>query len=96
MTKSFFATSASRALSSVTSSETGLAFLTPSESFLALSRVLQALKGQIECFTDWRDCILPTETSMPASLRMSRVGRVTKPAPIMRTFLGKLFSIGLN
>jgi hypothetical protein len=42
MTRSFFATSASRALSSVTSSEIGLAFLTPSESFLALSRVLHA------------------------------------------------------
>lgn len=27
-----------------------------------------------------------TETSMPASLRMSRVGRVTKPAPSIRTF----------
>jgi len=42
MTRSFFATSASRALSSVTSREMGWAFLTPAESFLALSRVLQA------------------------------------------------------
>jgi hypothetical protein len=30
---------------------------------------------------------IPTETSMPASLRISRVGRVTKPEPNMRTFL---------
>lgn len=42
MTRSFFATSASSALSSVTSREIGVAFLTPAESFLALSRVLQA------------------------------------------------------
>jgi hypothetical protein len=42
MTKSFFATSASRAAPSVTSSEIGWAFLTPAESFLADSRVLQA------------------------------------------------------
>jgi hypothetical protein len=42
MTRSFFAISASRALSSVTSREMGWAFLTPSASFLALSRVLQA------------------------------------------------------
>jgi hypothetical protein len=42
MTRSFFATSASRALSFVTSREMGWAFLTPAESFLALSRVLQA------------------------------------------------------
>lgn len=42
MTRSFFATSASRAASSVTSREMGWAFFTPSESFLALSMVLQA------------------------------------------------------
>jgi len=42
MTRSCFASSASRAFSSVTSREIGWAFLTPSESFLALSRVLHA------------------------------------------------------
>lgn len=85
MTKSFFATSASRALSSVTSREIGWAFLTPSESFLALSRVLHAELGQL-CLENWT-CYLPTDTSMPASLRISRVGLVTKPAPSIRTFL---------
>lgn len=30
---------------------------------------------------------IPTVTGMPASLRTSRVGRVTKPAPSMRTLL---------
>jgi hypothetical protein len=49
MTKSFFATSASRAASSVTSSEMGWAFLTPAESFLADSRVLQAEMLLIGC-----------------------------------------------
>lgn len=43
MTRSCLATSASRALSSVTSSEMGVAFFTPLESFWALSRVLQAV-----------------------------------------------------
>jgi hypothetical protein len=42
MTKSFLAISASRAFSSVTSREIGMAFLTPAESFLADSRVLHA------------------------------------------------------
>jgi hypothetical protein len=43
MTRSCLAVSASRAASSATSREMGVASLTPSESFLALSRVRQAV-----------------------------------------------------
>lgn len=39
---------------------------------------------------------VPTETLTPASLRTSRVGRVTKPAPSMRTFLFSIVSLTLN
>jgi hypothetical protein len=46
MTRSDRATSASRAFSSFTSSETGRVFLMVDESFLADSRVLQATKSQ--------------------------------------------------
>lgn len=47
ITRSCLATSASRALSSVTSREIGRAVLTPSESFFALSRVLQATSRSV-------------------------------------------------
>lgn len=39
---------------------------------------------------------IPTETLTPASLRTSRVGRVTKPAPSMRTFLFSTVSLALD
>lgn len=35
----------------------------------------------------WDKVTLPTVTGMPESLRISSVGRVTKPAPSMSTFL---------
>src|ERR1700712_3047176 len=57
MTKSFFATSASRALSSVTSREIGWAFLTPSESFFALSMVLHARKKSALSFEEELECL---------------------------------------
>jgi len=46
MTRSCFATSTSRAFSSLTSRDIGFASLTPSASFLAESRVLHAKKAQ--------------------------------------------------
>lgn len=87
ITRSFFATSASRAFSSVTSSEIGVAFLTPDESFFALSSVLQALNYQYTVATIFESCFIPTVVAMPASLSISRVGLVTKPEPNIRTFL---------
>jgi hypothetical protein len=36
-------------------------------------------------YSEW--IVVPTETLMPSSLRISRVGRVTKPAPSISTFL---------
>jgi hypothetical protein len=78
MTRSCFATSASRAFSSVTSRDIGLASLTPSAGFLAAWRVLHAKKGQWQGIGNYRACNLPTDTSMPESLRMSRAGLVTK------------------
>ena len=46
MTRSCFASSASKAWSLVTSSEIGVAFLTPAERDLADSRVLQAVEAE--------------------------------------------------
>lgn len=100
MTRSCFATSASRAAALETSREMGVVFLTPSESFFADSRVRQA--GEFESISfnpRLRNCTnkpttqrapivnLPTVVAMPASARTSRQGLATKPEPRRRTFL---------
>ena len=72
--------------------------------FDALRELLCALKSTAGWWTvsdvEWRlVCskeFVPTETLMPASLRTSRVGRVTKPAPSMRTFLFGIVSSAPN
>lgn len=90
MTRSCLATSASRAFSSVTSSEMGCAFWTPAERDLACSRVLQAVQSQ-RVDDGWPFGLrinTPTVTEMPDSERMSSVGRVTNPAPSINTLLG--------
>lgn len=112
MTRSCLATSASRALSSLTSSEIGVARLTPSESFLAVSRVRQATGGQhkdnrhplsflvVQSSKKPKSRVKPkigrgyppTVTGMPLWVNTSRVGRVTKPAPSIRTDLESIIS----
>lgn len=88
MTRSFFATSASRAFSSVTSREMGLAFLTPSEAslyfrgFCKLNYVSAIATESIDV------CNLSTETSVTENVK---VDRATKPAPSIRTFLNNCY-----
>ena len=74
MTRSFFANSASRALSSVTSREMGWAFLTPSESFFALPTVLHALMGQLRAAKKWEKCRL-TNSDLDTCITKNVEGR---------------------
>lgn len=87
MTTSCLATSASRAFSSLTSREMAEEFLTPAESFLADSRVLQASHNSQYLWLTQIGNHVPTVTGMPDSVRMSSVGRVTNPAPSIKTDL---------
>jgi len=73
MTKSFFATSASRAFSSVTSREIGCAFLTPAGASWHFRGFCTLGWGQQEMLIPLGMFSIPTDTSMPASLRTSRV-----------------------